>query len=220
MAKLPDWVGGGPQFAPADSPSNARGWVCLGETYSCVESEMYPWDPEIVRAIRSFCPDYVPVWMRTAYLSPDKREVVVAGRHVIARSVRNLHTPPHYFRVLLPCGYAGPRPNLLERVMENDDGRDGFAGTYRPLDWRAVAELRAAYLENQTPKEAARAWVARHQEARERAKAEMHNEIAYRTKHDEGFVKRMAERISDVEWKTHGPRETHTPRVFLRESNG
>jgi hypothetical protein len=181
---------------------------------------MYPREPEAVKAIRSFCPDYVPVWMRTAYLSPDRREVVVAGRHVIARAVPNLHTPPHQFHVLLPCGYRGPRPNLLERVLEEDNGRDGFAGTYRPLDGRAVYELRASYLENQTPKEAARAWVAAQAEARARAKAEMHNEIAYRTKHDEGFVLRMAERISDVEWKTHGPRETHTPFVFLGDANG
>jgi len=66
----------------------------LGRTYSCVPDAVYPWDPDVVRAIWRFDPSARPIWVKDIFQVPledsDAHRVIVYGRHGIARKIENL----------------------------------------------------------------------------------------------------------------------------------
>lgn len=61
--------------------------VRLGKQISAIPDPEYPWDPDIVRKIRSeFDPSWTPLFCRELWMSPNKGFVITA-RHMVARHV-------------------------------------------------------------------------------------------------------------------------------------
>ena len=74
---------------PKDSRDNLEtdpSWELLGTEFSCVFPATFEPDPAIVRAIRVFDPDFVPVWCVKEYKAPTNQRHefgwYILGRHV------------------------------------------------------------------------------------------------------------------------------------------
>src|SRR5262245_11111658 len=103
-----------------DSPATAPGWREVAVEYTCVPDACYPWDPEVLKAIQTFCPDVAPLWVRWVFLSPRSdagEQLVIFGRHGIGRRVSNPRAalyPLHCPMPELPCkGLRFSQPNVV-----------------------------------------------------------------------------------------------------------
>lgn len=145
-----------------DSDYTAPGWLFLGEFYSCVPDAEYPWDPAVVRALREFCPDAIPIIIRSVWQWSNYGELghlaepIILKRHGLARSIRDPILPIHNFHCEMPCtpypgllipgrDLADCRPNYIEVNWYDKEIRPhGFdlPGAYLPFDWEFFHSLR------------------------------------------------------------------------------
>lgn len=145
-----------------DSECTAPGYLYYGHFFSCVPDPAYPWDPAVLSAIREFCPDAMPVVVRSVWRNGDygqMQEPFVITRHGLGRAIRDPMLPIHEFQCTMPSiptkGLVIPgrnisdcRPNYLECEWYDPDdrpwGRD-LPGTYLPFDWEFYHALRRCY---------------------------------------------------------------------------
>ena len=142
---LPKGVKGPPPmpYKVADSPATAPGWREIDVAYSCIPDPVYPWDPQVMRAILEFAPDAVPMWVHWVFLSPSETgnpEVVVFGRHALGRRIRNLTSELEPFRCAMPTmpsqGLSFERPNRIWFIHEGSPNPKypDLPGTFLPFD--------------------------------------------------------------------------------------
>jgi hypothetical protein len=133
-----------------------------------VPDVMYPWDPAVVRSIRSFCPDAFPItvrsmWKRSA-AEQDAYQTMTLVRHGIARAIRDPIGPTHHFYCHMPTTTVLPgtlstpaiSPNYIEVNWYDKERREfgyDLPGAYLPFDWEFHACLRAGYEDNLSPKD-------------------------------------------------------------------
>lgn len=81
------------QAKMATGPEDAPGYRFLGVVYFTFPHPLYPVDPDAVRAMKEFCPDYVPMWGRWYFLEEardsESFKEVYFDRHMIARRVKD-----------------------------------------------------------------------------------------------------------------------------------
>lgn len=135
---------------PIRSSHNAPGWLFVGEWVSCIPDVAYPPDPDVLRAIREFQPDVQPVTMKSVWKRPhyDGAEVLVIVHHGIARSITDLHAPPHFFDCPMPtiddAELVLTQPNYVEENYYNRADRPlglDMPGTYLPFDFDLYYKL-------------------------------------------------------------------------------
>lgn len=152
-----------PAFQPdvVTSADQSRGWLFLAEYYTCIPDAVYPWDPAVLRAIREFCPDAMPITIRSVWRRSRRNhmhpEEMVVVRHGIARAIRDLIAAPHNFTCAMPstpCGARLVRPNFIEVNWYDKEVRPwghDLPGAYLPFDWELHASLRQGYEDNLAP---------------------------------------------------------------------
>jgi hypothetical protein len=92
----------------------------LGVHVTRIQDAAYPWDPEIVRAIRVFDPGFVPVFRRKVYKDQHTGLLLTFVHHGVGRFDRKADPDPRIARLPLPSGPGrdfGPI-NRVERWFE------------------------------------------------------------------------------------------------------
>jgi hypothetical protein len=211
----------------ADSNYTAPGWLFHGIFISCVPDSAYPWDPAVLKAIREFCPDAVPLGFRYVYQwggYGQMSEPIVLFRHGLGRYIPSLKLSSMDFLCDMPstpvpgCHYL-PRPNYIENIWHDQNDRrlgPDLPGAYLPFDWEYYHALRKGYEENLAGKALARKLI-------DPALAEDSRRKDF--KRDEGeYVDRDLRNYysiepSDVEWKEKmlgpGPEPVRRPSVVV-----
>ncbi len=131
---------------------DAPGYRTIKTEYTCIPDVAHPWDPDIVRAIWRFAPEFVPIWERRVLLPQgvaSEKEAIILGRHGLGRVVRNQRGWLPDLKVTMPSfpcqGITFGRPNdlafLHEDELEEGQSRD-LPGPYLPFDnsivWKAA----------------------------------------------------------------------------------
>lgn len=185
------------------------GWMC-----QVIPDAMYPWDPDVVRRIREFVPDVVPLWVQWVFLSPSDTgapEPVVFGRHALGRSLKHQRgwLPP--FKVAMPSGWPGlkfERPNLFWFLHEganlNPKYRD-LPGSYLPFDDSIVDRAWRSWAGNQNMSDkeykdlVMRDLLAPAERKKKKAEA-LAEQKQYAWDNDIGpYVQKQLDQVSDVE---------------------
>lgn len=205
-----------------DSFHTAGGWRELGVSYSCIPDPVYPWSPEVLKAIWEFDPGVIPLWVRWAFLSPDG-EVVVFGRHAIGRRVRDPHTaiwPMQVEMPSFPCnGVRFERPNLIEMILLGDpDPRAAdLPGAYQPFNWNLYKLLRKSYLETSV-KELAKRTIHDPEARRQEELSKLRAEQAYIRKDVEKFIEKQLDNLSEVQLRDGilgGKKKVTKPSIYI-----
>jgi len=129
----------------ADSSWTAPGWLFDGILFSTVPDVQYPWDPAVLKFIREFDPEAIPIQIRYAYRWCNYHELgrielpVVIMRHGIARYVRDPKFPVWDF----PCemtsvGKSFHQPNQVRDIWQDNQIRPNgpdLPGAYMPFDF-------------------------------------------------------------------------------------
>lgn len=155
----------GPDIKSTAAEFEIRGkgdvWEFWTETISACGSEMYPWDPAVVKAIREFEPDFCPLWVTTTYKAPSGG-FKVFGRHAIGIDTRShiQEGKHHPVRVLTTCWglNAGRRPIVVEELIQNPHEQvipDLKVFGYAPLDWDFYYRAKASHYEQKKKREQA-----------------------------------------------------------------
>jgi hypothetical protein len=204
-------------FEVADSAASAPGWRELDVAYSCVPDVAYPWDPQIMKAIREFAPDAVPVWVQWVFLSPSETgnpEVVVFGRHALGRTVRNLTSELEPFRCVMPSmpcqGLTFERPNRIWFIHEGAPNPVAaeLPGSFLPFDGSILDRAkRSAVGFRMTEKEFVefmrQELIGKKEEEKKRRSAEIEDDMAQREKDFSSYADKQWEKISEVEAKEY-----------------
>jgi len=145
-----------------DSDYTAPGYLFYGQFFSCVPDPLYPWDPTVLRAIREFCPDAMPLVIRSVWRNGDygqMDEPFVLVRHGLGRAIRNPILDVHHFDCGMPAtaipGLCIPgrnlsdcKPNYIEVDWFDKENRQfghDLPGAYLPFDWEFYYALRSGY---------------------------------------------------------------------------
>lgn len=193
----------------------ARGYRFIGMFYTCVPDPVYPWDPKLMKLIREFAPDAVPLWVHWVFRTPrdieDERDVIF-GRHALGRVIKPARTGLTPFRCdmpTMPCqGLTFEKPNAIWFIHQGDSPRDEYLdlpGCYLPFDGGMVKKAWDSWAgaDNKSEKE----WK---QELKEemidrpyreylRQKEARAAEMAERNRDFAEYAKKVIDKISDVE---------------------
>jgi hypothetical protein len=195
-----------------DTAESAPGWRYLGETYSCIPDAVYPWDPAVVRAIREFCSDAVPISIRSVWkssrLDGEPRTMVIV-RHGLARSIRDPIAPIHHFDCIMPStpvsgGVRLPKPNYIELNWYDKEVRPwgyDLPGAYLPFDWELHACLRRAYVDSLSPTELVDYLVSPYNARQKIRTKQKKDEEAYVNNDVQTYAAKKIAGMSDVELK-------------------
>lgn len=197
---------GGPVFNQRLAPKDA-GWIDEGMEISCVPDAVHPWDPNVLKAIWSFDPGAIPIWIRWKFRRFDREDnsVKIFGRHGIGRYTASPKTDLPRFACempSMPCqGVTFAKPNLIELILMKHDSQDDSPGSFVPWNWDLYHFLRARYKER-TPKELRKVVtdkLEREQKAREHLRAEW----AYQMADIQKFAEKKMEQAGELELRNH-----------------
>lgn len=135
---------------PHNFEFNRKGgeWRFVGEEISGVPDAMYPPDEKVVQAIKAFEPEFVPLWIRSAYESP-AGSLHIFGRHAIAVSPRDPEMRHQVIRALMPTGQRSPSYPLVINDILQDRSVEIVPSLkvygYKPFDWGVYHAARASW---------------------------------------------------------------------------
>lgn len=141
-----------PSFEIKDSPT---GWALLPEypMYQVVQDSQYPWDVDVVRAMRSVDPRVVPLWVTWAYKPPidcPDKGVYVTGRHGLGLAINDPKVEQHDFSCLMPTvpigGMHFQRPTVLHKIYHVASETDERIGGFVPYSWWMYYNLREEFV--------------------------------------------------------------------------
>jgi hypothetical protein len=92
-------------------------WTVVGEQFSAVPDVEYPWDPVLVRRIREFDRNYIPLFCKRAYKVPG-RGIRVYGFHMMGRRLPTPREEIEPLRLLLPFGGKWAGIDLRGTIVE------------------------------------------------------------------------------------------------------
>ena len=158
---IPKWVGDALtiQVPIRDSFWNAPGWRQLGRPiWSSIPDVQYPYDPQVLEAIREFWPEACYLQRKLVFLSPQDTGGVVYKKvfthHALASRLWNPRTEPHDAFISQPVDADALKPNRWEIIFEERDekgrvvnpwGTQNLPGNYIPFDWSAYCIARNDY---------------------------------------------------------------------------
>lgn len=201
-----------------DSDYTAPGYLFYGQFFSVVPDPAYPWDPAVLRAIRDFCPDAMPLRIRSVWRYANYGEMgpeFVLTRHGLGRAIRNPKLPVHSFHCEMPIGpipgLCIPGRNLSDCVpnyvevdwFDKEDRPHGYdlPGEYLPFDWEFYYALRAGYEEKYDREGFAsvyQKWAAPAASRKQRRERFRRDEGQYV---DRDISRYYSQEPSDLEWK-------------------
>jgi hypothetical protein len=171
-----------------DSDYTAPGWLFWDGFIYTYPDVMYPWDPAVIKAIREFCPDVIPITARTTYRYSNYNEQGRLGdpvtfiRHGLARIVRDPKVQPHPAVCRLPIhttAFDRGDPHVLSAVEPNwvevywqdnevkEHGQD-LPGAYLPSDWELYYAVRRSYRDQESGRDQANRIIGPHKARYER----------------------------------------------------
>lgn len=189
-----------------DSASKAPGWRDLGQEISCIPDAIYPWDRDVLRAIREFDPGVVPIWVRWMFQHEDG-EIIKIGRHGIARRLPKSPTGMSHEELKI-SGYesfgAQPKPHLIEFIWQGEKDKRGsdLPGAYKPFDWSLYYWMRSNY-QTKSAKQLVQEVVHNPHERSLKEKAKRDEEHDYIKADLEKYVTNKLAQVSEVEMKEH-----------------
>jgi hypothetical protein len=202
-----------------DSPSLAPGWNILHTSFYGHQDVAYPTDPTIIKAIREFCPDVVPITIKTVaqYCNyGENTSPVMLVRHGLARSIEDPKLPIHdrkFFNFLHPptpaCGLRIPgrtadasQPNYVEVNWYDKairvHGWD-LPGGFLPCDWEFYYACRRGYADKLPGQDLARALIDPEKERRLRREIQRNQDWQYVKKDVDAQIKKAFDNASDLE---------------------
>lgn len=206
---------GGPKLAykVADSFATAPGYREMDVVYSCVPDPAYPWDPQVMKAIREFAPDAVPMWIQWVFMSPHETgnpEVVVFGRHALGRTIQNLTSELEPFRCAMPTmpcqGLTFERPNRIWFVHEGGPNPQypDLPGSYLPFDGSILDRAKKSAIgfrmsEKEFVEHMKLEMIEKAREESNRRRAALEADLDARERDFEAYADKQFERISEVE---------------------
>jgi hypothetical protein len=183
------------------SKHTAPGWRRCGQpVYTCVEPAAGPHvDPAVLRAIREFDPEAVPIWQLQAFLPPGKSGLdgVVRVAHVgIARHVQDPRGSASLFRVETLPGQTAP--NILDFIwMDNAQTmKDGRPAKVLPFDWSLYQYCLSKFNANTNPLELTKKWLDWQDAEAEKEEQQLRDELDYRQKHADKNIARILNGVS------------------------
>jgi hypothetical protein len=204
---LPSWVGDAATpvaHAVADSPHTAPGWlVCERDWYTCVQPVDRIADATIVRWIRAFCPEVIPMWRKQAFLTPGPpRRSYLAVHFALGTYVRDPHRELHLVHVEMPSNAKHPVPNQLEKVFEDTSDAGylhyGAPPPFEPCDMRVYDWCRRNYSVTKSGRQIAEEMRRERVEKRRRQQEKAAEEFEYRSKDWNKFVQRQLDAPGDT----------------------
>lgn len=226
-------------FALASSMADLGYHTRLGSWITACDAE-YPWDPNIVRAIRrEFDPAWTPLFCREAWMAPGTKGVVVIGRHMVARHVPVPHSETDVLKVHgLPHngrydGITFKTPLLEAMTLEKRPAPDDVEqsaggmvrrelGEYVPFDNRVYLTCKAMWQQNhsQRAKELAQeiAYLQVDKPKEEGMKAM--EELRYQLKNDWAYLERKRKSETDADRKKAAQQPETAPMVFVGKAAG
>ena len=201
------------QLKVGDSPASAPGWREMEVVYSCIPDPAYPWDPTVMRAIREFAPDAVPMWVQWVFLSPSETgnpETVVFGRHALGRTIRNVTSELEPFRCAMPSmpcqGLSFERPNRIWFVHDGSPNPEypDLPGSFLPFDGSILDRAKKSAIgfrmtEREFVESMKEEFIERKRVEKERARKALEADLQDREKDFQGYAQKQWERISEVE---------------------
>ena len=138
-----------------DSPCTMPGWIHDGVMFSTIPHVMYPWDPAVLRFIREFDPDAIPVIVRhvyrwTHYYEHGRiDEAITVVRHGIVRNIRDPGYPVWNWDwcEMGSTGRRFPPPNQVRDIWQDKSVREhgpDLPGAYLPFDFSYAYALKRA----------------------------------------------------------------------------
>lgn len=200
-------------------------WHLSGRQFSAVESELYPFDPKVVKAIRDeMYPDFVPIVIRSVFTS-STGGVQHFEHHGIGWALSIPKRKHKKRQILWPTNpgainYGMSRTAyFLEDILRGPDMDDGRPGPFMPLNWgvyhgmkRAIKYIREA----PSVEEEIRQITNREQEAEEREDRRLQAEVEYMIDSNSRQLKAALERDNTPEGaKTLGMARPHEPKPHV-----
>lgn len=237
MSPLPSWVGKrreGPKvyYDVADSAHSAPGWRLIGDDFhTCIKPVDAPYlDEEVIRSIQAFDPSIIVLWRRQRYIPPHGTEPQTFTHLALGRHVKSPMREMALFHVEMPEGPKHEAPNELILVWEAFGDRyfkGGGPGDHMPCDMRLYWFLRHQYNNTKTGRQVAREREARVRALHEQRRKAIRDELAYRQKHLDEYVRRQLDAPGDslAAWKAYAARvraekRSVKPRAFLGKGAG
>jgi hypothetical protein len=194
-----------------DGATQAPGYREVGMFFSCIPDVEHPWNPEVVKAIWEFDPHFVPCYLKWVFLAPEDQSThgseVVFGRHVLARHVESPVNQLEDFECSMPpmpCqGITFKRPTVLVNILMKPNLDSDLPGEYIEFDMSVVSWMRSKFIENTTPAEEARNYVASAKIANERRKEALKMDMAARYGDVNKYITKRMQDVSDVEVKDY-----------------
>jgi hypothetical protein len=196
-----------------ETPARAPGWIFKGVSISCVPDAVYPWDPDVVRALREVDDAIVPVFVKYVFDPPydqAERQTVVLGRHGLALYRHHLRYVAEPFPLEMPSfvglGFRGlrfERPNrYLVTLMEeiNQPGTE-LPGAYVPLNWSAVSWVQDGKIRARRIDQALRESREQNRAAEAKRKADREDEHNRKQDSIQRYIDSLE--VSDVEWEQY-----------------
>lgn len=182
-----------------------RGWSSIATLYSCIPDSIYPYDPQVLRAMQEIIPGVAPLWIRTVMLTPPEangyREIEIFGRHGLGaydpscpEEARISASMPYRF----PEGVSFPRPNRVLWILQYKPEYDDLPGKYFPFDWGAYAFVDEQF-SGAVDTDADFDRVLGKRRRQERALAHAQSEQAYIWRDLNRFIEKQREKVSDIE---------------------
>lgn len=190
-----------PSFETTGEEVGVKAWRALTYQYSAVESEIYPFDPKVIRAIRDLDPAFVPLVVRSIFASPTG-SLRQFEHHAIAWRLTTPQKNHKRRRVLWPTNPGsvnagkGGTALFLEHVLRGDDLPSGLPGPFKPISWGTYYAMNAALKyakEAPSVEEEVRQLENREQEAHDKRERALLAETEYRIDHDERQLKAALE---------------------------
>jgi len=173
------------RFEIKDSPT---GWALLPEypMYQVVPDAQYPWDVDIVKAMRTIDPRVVPLWVTWAYKPPidcPDKGVYVTGRHAIGLANMDPKIEQQDFSVLMPTtpigGMTFKRPTVIHKIYHVAPETDERIGGFVPYSWWMYYNLREEYVGDKSNPETGKEYITRLKEEWEQKQAARSKEQSY-----------------------------------------
>lgn len=194
-------------FNPVVTPA----WKALRAVWSLAESELYPWDREVVRAIREVLPEFVPVNRRSVWKT-GTGELVKLTHHCLGFRSDDPNRPRLKRQYLWPTNPASVNYGLnasndniiIEKILEGPTSTPVLPGAFRPLGWGVYYQVvHARYLVKRLMSVAREEERTRRHErdTTEALKAKVYTEIDERVNHYAPELKRSIDHTSDLELK-------------------
>jgi hypothetical protein len=204
----------GERRRPVTAKHMAPGYRTIATIYTCIPDVAHPWDPNVVRAIWRFAPNFVPMWERRVLLPQGAlgdEDAIITGRHALGRVLKNQRGWLPELKVTMPSfpcqGLTFERPNDLafvhEDVLEEGQSRD-LPGPYLPFDGtivRKAVDLAIGYsMSEKEYKEFLNATIveASFRDYLRRMQG-VEDDMEARDREFQPWAARQVERISDVE---------------------